>query len=232
MKNTDCNIIVTIKPWNINLFKKKIKRLKGKWIIISKPSELTLKKLKRYNINNIFFVHWSKIVSSRIYKKYNCISFHMTDLPYGRGGSPLQNLIVRNKKATKISAFIMNNKLDSGDLISIKKKTLPLDGSAQQIYERSSKIIFEMIKEIINMKKIISFKQKGRVTKFKRLSNNSEINTNIRQLDKIYDHIRMLDAKTYKNAFIKKEKLKITFSNVKKMKNKLKTNITISLNDK
>ena len=156
----------------------------------------------------------------------------MTDLPYGRGGSPLQNLIVRNKEVTKISAFIMNNKLDSGDLISIKKKTLPLDGSAQQIYERSSKIIFEMIKEIINMKKIISFKQKGKVINFKRLKNNSEINTNIKQLDKIYDHIRMLDAKTYKNAFIKKEKLKITFSNVKKMKNKLKTNITISLNDK
>ena len=156
----------------------------------------------------------------------------MTDLPYGRGGSPLQNLIVRNKEVTKISAFIMNNKLDSGDLISIKKKTLSLNGSAQQIYERSSKIIFEMIKEIINMKKIISFKQKGKVINFKRLKNNSEINTKINKLDKIYDHIRMLDAKTYKNAFIKKENLKITLSNVKKMKHKLTLTGIINLNDK
>ena len=89
-----------------------------------------------------------------------------------------------------------------------------------------------MIKEIINMKKIISFKQKGKVINFKRLKNNSEINTKINKLDKIYDHIRMLDAKTYKNAFIKKENLKITLSNVKKMKHKLTLTGIINLNDK
>lgn len=232
MKNKNYNIIVTIKPWNINFFKKSIKKLKGNWSIISKPSKLTLKEIKKKDTNNIFFVHWSKIVSSRIYKNYNCISFHMTDLPYGRGGSPLQNLIVRNKKITKISAFKMNNKLDSGDLISIKKRKLLLDGSAQQIYERSSKIILDMIKEIIKMKKIITFKQKGKVTKFKRLSNNSEIISNSDKLQKIYDHIRMLDAKTYKNAFIKKDNLKISLYNVKKMKNKLSLTGIINLNDK
>ena len=89
-----------------------------------------------------------------------------------------------------------------------------------------------MIKEIINMKKIISFKQKGKVINFKRLKNNSEINTKNNKLDKIYDHIRMLDAKTYKNAFIKKENLKITLSNVKKMKNKLSLTGIINLDDK
>ena len=29
----------------------------------------------------------------------------MTDLPYGRGGSPLQNLIIRGFESTKISAI-------------------------------------------------------------------------------------------------------------------------------
>ena len=42
----------------------------------------------------------------------------------------------------------------------------------------------------------------------------------------------MLDAKTYKNAFIKKENLKITLSNVKKMKHKLTLTGIINLNDK
>ncbi len=27
--------------------------------------------------------------------KFECVCFHMTDVPYGRGGSPLQNLIIR-----------------------------------------------------------------------------------------------------------------------------------------
>ena len=81
------------------------------------------------------------------------------------------------------------------------------------------------------MKKIISYKQKGKVTKFKRLNNNGEINTKSNNLNEIFDHIRMLDAKTYKNAFIRKEKLKITFSNVKKIKNTLSSKAIINLND-
>ena len=89
-----------------------------------------------------------------------------------------------------------------------------------------------MIKEIIKMKKIITFKQKGKVTKFKRLSKNSEIDSHSDKLQKIYDHIRMLDAKTYKNAFIKKDNLKISLYNVKKMKNKLKTRVIINLSNK
>ena len=32
-----------------------------------------------------------------IHENYKCIIFHMTDLPFGRGGSPLQNLISRNQ---------------------------------------------------------------------------------------------------------------------------------------
>ena len=42
----------------------------------------------------------------------------------------------------------------------------------------------------------------------------------------------MLDAKTYKNAFIKKDNLKISLYNVKKMKNKLSLTGIINLNDK
>jgi methionyl-tRNA formyltransferase len=125
----------------------------------------------------------------------------------------------------------MNSKIDSGDLISMKKRNLSLKGSAQEIYERSSKIIFDMIKEITKMKKIISFEQKGKVTKFKRLNNNGEINTKSNNLNEIFDHIRMLDAKTYDGAFIRKEKLKITFSNVRKIKNMLSSIGIISLND-
>ena len=38
----------------------------------------------------------------------------MTDLPYGRGGSPLQNLIARGFLETKISAILVEKQLDAG----------------------------------------------------------------------------------------------------------------------
>ena len=40
----------------------------------------------------------------------------MTDLPFGRGGSPLQNLIERGIKQTKISAIKCVKELDGGDI--------------------------------------------------------------------------------------------------------------------
>ena len=46
----------------------------------------------------IFFLHWNWIVPETIFTKFECVCFHMTDLPYGRGGSPLQNLILEGKK--------------------------------------------------------------------------------------------------------------------------------------
>ena len=47
------------------------------------------------------------------------------------------------------------------------KYPLSLNGSAQQIYERAAKIIFNMIKVIIKGK-LKPLVQKGRVIKFKR----------------------------------------------------------------
>ncbi len=220
-------LVVTQKKWHIDNFKK-VKNKKFR--LISNRKKIKYNYISKLKPKLIFFPHWSLKVPKKITEKFKCVCFHETNLPYGRGGTPIQNLIIRKKKNTIISAFIMNDKIDAGDII--KKKPLMLDGSAQEIYERSSKIIFSMIKDIIKMKKIVSYKQKGKITKFKRLANNSEINTKVDNLDSIYDHIRMLDAETYKNAFLIKDKISITFFNVKKIKNKLKSNVIIDIHDK
>ena len=60
----------------------------------------------------------------------------MTDLPFGRGGSPLQNLLLRNIESTKISLIKMNNKLDQGEIVY--KEKFDLIGNAQDIYNSLS----------------------------------------------------------------------------------------------
>ena len=55
------------------------------------PMQICLKKITpRY----IFFLHWDWRVPHVIWQQHECVCFHMTDVPYGRGGSPLQNLIL------------------------------------------------------------------------------------------------------------------------------------------
>tara|TARA_B110000305_G_scaffold81446_1_gene91687 strand:+ start:852 stop:1547 length:696 start_codon:yes stop_codon:yes gene_type:complete len=227
MKKKKYNIIATIKPWNIDFFKKKINKLSGNWILINKPSELTFAKLDKISIDNIYFVHWSKIIPSSIYKRYRCISFHMTDLPYGRGGSPLQNLILRKKKFTKISAFKVNNKIDGGP-IYLKKKLI-LNGSAQEIFIRAAKIVLEMIKKI-NIARLNPKPQKPSKISFKRLTKKDNLIDlkKIKNLNELYDRIRMVDAPEYPDAYIESKNFVFNFNKVKKIKNILYSSVKIT----
>jgi methionyl-tRNA formyltransferase len=210
-------IVVTLKKWNVDTYKKNISIKKKNWFLVTRPKFLNFSYINSIKPKYIFFPHWSEKIDSKIVENFNCICFHETDLPYGRGGSPIQNLIHRDHKKTFITAFKMNNKIDAGPILL--KKPLLLNGNAQQIFERSSDIIFKMIKQIIN-KNLKPKPQKGKVVNFKRRNPKQSVipKDNI-SLEKIYNHIRMLDADTYPKAYINHGKFKIEFRDAK-LKNK------------
>lgn len=178
---------------------------------IKKKEELNLKYLERLNPEYIFFMHWSWIISEAIFKKYACVVFHMTDLPYGRGGSPLQNLIIRGHRDTKISAIKVDSGVDTGDIYL--KKDLSLAGKASEIFKRTGRIIQEMIDEIISYR-ILPSKQDGAVTIFERRKPaQSLIDNGITDVEKLYDFIRMLDAENYPHAYLETDSFKFDFTN-------------------
>jgi methionyl-tRNA formyltransferase len=165
------------------------------------------------NPDYIFFIHWSWIIPEKIYNNYKCVVFHMTDLPYGRGGSPLQNLIIRGHKNTKLSALRVEDGIDTGAIYL--KKELTLSGTATEIFERAGQIIKGMISEITE-NEIIPIQQTGQVTLFsRRKPHESLVNKDVAEIEKLYDFIRMLDAENYPKAFLETEKFKIEFDNAK-----------------
>lgn len=179
------------------------------WILIEKIEDFALKNFSIIKPDFIFVTHWSYIIPEEIFNKYECIVFHMTDLPYGRGGSPLQNLIVRGKTQTKISALRVIKEIDAGDIYL--KKDLSLYGTAEEIFIRANHIIGLMIEKIIK-EKIKPVPQKGEVTKFKRRNPKMSNIKNIKDLEKLFDYIRMLDAEGYPLAFFENEYFKFEFS--------------------
>tara|TARA_B100001093_G_scaffold492717_1_gene534117 strand:- start:422 stop:1099 length:678 start_codon:yes stop_codon:yes gene_type:complete len=223
----DKYIIATIKDWNINQYRKSIFKKRKNWYLITNPKKLTFKYLKSINPKYIFFPHWSTKVNSKIINSYECVCFHETDVPYGRGGSPLQNLIVRNHKTTLITALKMTDFLDAGPIYL--KRPLKLNGNAQQIYKRASKKIFKMI-SIIVKKEIMPLAQKGKIVKFKRRKpKQSTLSKKNKSLRELYNHIRMLDAKTYPTAFIKYGNLRIEFKKAKINRKSINANVCIKL---
>lgn len=219
-------IILSEKDWHKNLLiSLKFFFNKDEWILINSKSDFVLDNLKKIKPDKIFIPHWSFIIPSNIYIEFECIVFHMTDLPYGRGGSPLQNLIIRGHKNTKISAIRVSAGIDTGDVYL--KKCLSLNGTAKEIFISATPIIEKMIVEIIQ-NKISPEPQSGEVVEFKRRKPNDGNILKLDDIDLIYDYIRMLDCDGYPNAFIETNSIKIEFSNADlKSNNYLTANVRI-----
>lgn len=206
-------VLVSSKPWHNQMFEKLQKEYTNcNWTRIEHKEDFSNEKLLNLNPEKIFIPHWSYIIPESVYSAHECIVFHMTDLPFGRGGSPLQNLIVRGMDKTKISALRVVGEIDAGDIYL--KKDLSLDGSAQDIFNRSVDVIYDMIVEIIeqNPKPI---KQEGEVVQFERRKPEQGNLKELQSLEEVYNYIRMLDADGYPPAFLEVNNLRLEFSKAK-----------------
>jgi len=202
-------IIATIKDWNIRNFYKIASEIRANWHLITNKEDLTFEKIEPLNPRYIFFPHWSWVIPKKVYSRFDCVVFHMTDVPFGRGGSPLQNLIAREIYETKISAIKVVEELDAGS-VYLKRK-LSLYGSAEEVFIRASRIIFDMIHYIIENEPS-PVEQKGKPVLFKRRTPAESRIPDVRDLNKVFDWIRMLDAEGYPKAFIETENLRLEFS--------------------
>jgi methionyl-tRNA formyltransferase len=218
-------VIVSNKSWHSGLANRLQKQIGHQFRMIFDKSELSLAQLEKIQPDYIFFPHWSYLIPEEIYTKYECIIFHMTALPYGRGGSPLQNLIVRGHQETKLSAIKCVNKLDAGPIYLQEK--LSLNGSAEEIFLRAAKQIESMIIKIIS-EQPKPVEQKGEVTKFKRRTLEQGDWSDAKSLDEVFDRIRMLDADSYPSAYIHIGQYKLEFSRASRKAESVFADVKIS----
>lgn len=189
-----------------------LKKITGHdFVFIGTSEELTFQHLQELKPRYVFFPHWSFLIGKEIFENFECIIFHMADVPFGRGGSPLQNLVARKIYHTKITALQCVAELDAGPVYM--KRDLCLHGTAEEIYLRSGEIIRDMILEIIR-KELVPQEQKGEVVSFRRRTPAESNIIGLTALDQVYDYIRMLDADGYPRAFLETENLRFEFERV------------------
>ncbi|MBN1280624.1 MAG: methionyl-tRNA formyltransferase [Candidatus Thermoplasmatota archaeon] len=223
-------IIATIKSWNIKAAKLFILKNPDKNIyLITKKEELLTEKVKAIKPRYLFFPHWSWKIPKEIYENNECVIFHMTDLPFGRGGSPLQNLIIRGFKKTKISAIKATAELDAGPVYM--KKQLSLQGSAEQIFKRASTIIFNHMIPFIIKQQPHPVPQQGKIVQLQRRTSEESNIEHLDDISTVYDYIRMLDAEGYPLAYIETKFLRIEFSDTTKRKGAVVAKATFKKKD-
>lgn len=190
-------VVAGCQPWARRVFDDVLASLPGRWVYISEPSELQFDALAALKPRYLFFLHWSWKVPAGIVDTFECVNFHMTDLPYGRGGTPLQNLILGGHRFTRLSAIRMTDEIDAGPVYL--KECLSLDGRAEEIYLRAGYLAAEMSRLIIE-RSPLPITQSGEVTVFRRRTPEESVIPEALPLSEVFDFIRMLDAEGYPHA--------------------------------
>lgn len=203
---------------------KRLAKQKYRVVFIDKPSQLTRRRLTQLSPIYVFLPHWSFIVPADVYENFECVIFHMTDVPYGRGGSPLQNLILRGHKKTKMSALRCGAVLDGGDVYM--KRPFGLEGSAGEIYTRMAILIEEMIQTILK-RRPRPVAQKGKAVVFRRRKPEESNLVHAASPKQIFDFIRMLDADGYPRAFLELAGSRFEFSSAALRNNVITADVKI-----
>jgi len=134
--------------------------------------------------------------------KYNLV-VHESDLPKGKGWSPLTWQVIEGKKNIPITLFEANSLIDSGNIyekINIKTSGYELIDELRFLQvEATTKLILNFIEKYPNIK---GEKQKGKESFYcKRTKNSSELNI-LESINDQFNLLRVCDNERYPAFFI------------------------------
>jgi methionyl-tRNA formyltransferase len=223
MKEKSAFIVAGSRDWNRDDFQSLVQGREERWLFAANEEEL-LAALEHVSPRYIFFLHWNWRLPAEIWSRFECVCFHMTDVPYGRGGSPLQNLIMAGHTDTMVSALRMVDEMDAGPVYA--KRPLSLAGRAEDIFARAGRICIDMIRWMVEIEPQ-PVPQAGKPVLFKRRKPEQSALLVEGELVTLYDHIRMLDAPSYPLAFIEHGDFRLEFSNATLLGDQLVAQVVI-----
>ena len=114
-----------------------------------------------------FFLNWSSKVPSAVLALTEAVNFHCTRLPYGRGGGPIENLILRGHRETVVTAHRMIDEIDAGPIYGMSD-AVSLAGTKLEVVARFVEPCASLIRQIVKTEPTPT-PQVGHVTYFARL---------------------------------------------------------------
>ncbi len=96
------------------------------------------------------------------YPKLGCINMHASKLPKYRGAAPIQRAVINGDTETAATVMLMDEGLDTGDILAEKILTIGETETAGELFDRMTEEGAKLLAEIIpNIENIVPTPQKG-----------------------------------------------------------------------
>ena len=116
-------------------------------------SEETINLIKDINPDIIVVVAYGKILPKVILDipKFGCINVHASLLPKYRGAAPIQWAVLNGDTETGVAVQQMNEGIDTGDLLLVKKTKIDINETSAELFDRLSLLGADALNKTINM---------------------------------------------------------------------------------
>lgn len=140
--------ILTAPPVKVCAEKNNIKVFQPNTLKDGKSEEI----LREIAPDAIVVVAYGKLLPKSILEipKYGCINGHASLLPKYRGASPIQWCIVCGEKTTGITTMLMDEGMDTGDILKTAKVEIGAEETAEELFDRLSIISAELMCETLD----------------------------------------------------------------------------------
>ncbi len=133
-------------------------------IKVYQPSRLrdadTVKELLKIECDYIVVAAYGQILPREILDHAPCINLHASILPAYRGASPIQQTLLNDDKKTGVTAMMMEEGLDTGDIIKIQEIDVPENMIVGELFDALTKVASELTINVLeNFEKCTPKKQ-------------------------------------------------------------------------
>lgn len=111
--------------------------------------ENVVKELKEIECDYIVVAAYGQILPREILEHAPCINLHASILPKYRGASPIQQTLLNGDDKTGVTAMLMNEGLDTGDIIKIEEIDVGQNEMAESLFNRLTDVACELTVDVL-----------------------------------------------------------------------------------
>ncbi len=122
-------------------------------IAVYQPDRLrdskTIEELLKIESDYIVVAAYGQILPREVLDHAPCINLHASILPEYRGASPIQQTLLNGDSKTGVTAMLMEEGLDTGDIIKIKTIEVKSDEMVESLFHRLTDVASELTIDVL-----------------------------------------------------------------------------------